>query len=703
MAPYIGGGRAPQGAWHATAVRRRIVLGFLVAAQTVLAVYFMAGALPYNGRAPLETALLVVFAPLFAWVSCGFWTALAGFLVLLSGDRQAISRRLSEGPLDPTVRTALVMPICNENVERVFAGLRATCRSLERAGAAAHFDVFVLSDSGDPDIRASETAAWLDLRRELGPAARVFYRWRANRIKKKAGNVADFCRRWGRRYRYMVVLDADSVMSGDCLAALVRLMEANPRAGIIQTAPRAAGRETLYARVQQFAGAVYGPLFTAGMHYWQLGEAHYWGHNAIIRVAPFMAYCALGRLPGRGPFSGEILSHDFVEAALMRRAGWGVWIAYDLPGSYEEVPPSLLEELKRDGRWCRGNLINARLIGARGLHAAHRFVFATGVMAYLAAPLWLMFLALATAHLAKHALVPPSYFVEPRQLFPLWPEWNVAWALGLLGATAFLLLVPKLLAVGLALGSVSDGHGGRLRLVASAALEIVFSALLAPVRMLFHSGFVLRALGGRAAQWRSPAREDTETPWVYAARRHGWQAALGLAWMAFAYAVDPGSLRWLLPVAGAMVLAVPVSVATSRVSLGRRLREAGLFLIPEEVAPPTELADVARRLRRHRGYPGFALAVREARWNARFCAVRAARAPAVRQLRSAELVARARSAGPDGLGTRGRMRLLSDPIALAQLHAELAAGVAAHPGWRRPVPPCTAEMGYVPPLLPQAF
>src|SRR3989449_6677639 len=194
----------------------------------------------------------------------------------------------------------------------------------------------------------------------------------------------------------MLVLDADSVMSGECLSTLVRLMEANPGAGIIQTAPRAAGRDTMYARVQQFANRVYGPLFTAGLHFWQLGESHYWGHNAIIRVAPFMRYCALRRLPGRGSLSGEILSHDFVEAALMRRAGWAVWMAYDLPGSYEEVPPNLLDELKRDRRWCYGNLINFRLFPQSSFHPVHRAVFISGVFAYVSAPLWLLFLILST-------------------------------------------------------------------------------------------------------------------------------------------------------------------------------------------------------------------------------------------------------------------------------------------------------------------
>jgi membrane glycosyltransferase len=588
MAPRLVSGPAPSRAWSLHASRRRLALLLLIAAQTALAGYFMSGVLPYNGARPLEAALLAVFTVLFAWVSAGFWTALAGGFVLLFKDPFRLS---GAAPIDSAGRTAIVMPICNEDVVRVFAGLRATYRSLERSGELRHFDFFVLSDSSDAGVRAAEEQAWREACRDLGAPGRLFYRWRRHRINRKAGNVADFCRRWGRTYRYMVVLDADSVMSGECLAALVRRMEANPRAGIIQTAPRAAGRETLYARVQQFAGRVYGPLFTAGMHFWQLGEAHYWGHNAIIRLEPFMRHCAL---PGR------ILSHDFVEAALMRRAGYGVWLAWDLEGSYEEMPPSLLDELKRDARWCRGNLINARFIGTPGIHPAHRAVFATGVMAYLAAPLWLLFLLLSTALLAQHVLVPPDYFVEPRQLFPRWPEWNLAWALGLLSATAVLLFVPKLLAVALAAWRGAQGYGGALRLGAGAALEILLSSLLAPVRMLFHTQFVLGALAGRALHWKSPPREDAETPWDYAWRHHGWHTLLGLAWLGLVYALDPAFLRWLLPVAGALVVSAPISVLTSRVSAGRRLREAGLFLIPEEGAPPAELAALAASLRRRR-------------------------------------------------------------------------------------------------------
>ncbi|HKE49768.1 MAG TPA: glucans biosynthesis glucosyltransferase MdoH, partial [Rhodanobacteraceae bacterium] len=384
------GPAARRGRWQVAASIRRFALLALIIAQTIFATDYMAAVLPYHGRQPLEIGILVLFAILFLWVSAGFWTAMAGFVLQLHGrDRYSVSAHgAAQTPIGADSRTAIVMPICNENVARVFAGLRATHDSLAHTGELKHFDFFVLSDTSEPDLRIAEREAWLDLCRRTHGFGRIFYRRRQHRIKRKSGNVADFCRRWGKGYKYMVVLDADSVMTGRCLVELMRLMEAHPDAGIIQTAPHAFGRETLYARIQQFATRVYGPLFVAGLHFWQLGESHYWGHNAILRVAPFMRHCALGRLPGRGALSGEILSHDFVEAALMRRAGWGVWIAYDLSGSFEEMPPNLLDELKRDRRWCLGNLINSRLFFAQGLHAAHRAVFFTGIMAYVSAPLW---------------------------------------------------------------------------------------------------------------------------------------------------------------------------------------------------------------------------------------------------------------------------------------------------------------------------
>jgi membrane glycosyltransferase len=688
MAPAAPGerrDRAPAVRRPPAAALRRGLLLALVAGMAAGGAHFTTQVLPYHGERPLELAILAVSAVLFTWVGFGFWTAVAGFAVLArrGGDRLGITRSLARaGEIPRDARTAVIMPICNEQVARVFAGVRATYTSVARTGALDRFDFFVLSDSSDPDVRAAESAAWQDLCRDAGAFGRVFYRWRRHRIKRKSGNVADFCRRWGSRYRYMVVLDADSVMSGECLTSLVRLMEANPSTGIIQTAPHAARRVTPFGRMQQFGIRVYGPLFAAGTAYWHLGEAYYWGHNAIIRVAPFMRACGLARLPGRGALSGEILSHDFVEAALMRRAGWAVWIAHDLPGSHEEVPATLEEELRRDSRWCRGNLMNARFAIAEGLHPAHRAVFLAGIMSYVSAPLWLLSLVLSTTAAVLQALVAPRYFVHPRQLFPTWPEWRPGWALGLALATSAVLFVPKLLGALLVLARGSKEFGGPGRVLVGAALEAVGSAVIAPIRMVFHALFVAAALVGIRPEWRSPPREDTQTSWGHALRRYGPATALGLVWGAGVLAVAPWFLPWLLPVVGALALSIPVAVWSSRTSLGRRLRRARIFAIPEETRPPLELRLMRRYLARSGRAVGLADAVLDPGVNAAARAVAAPRRttrPVA--LRARERLVAAALAGAEALGARDRHLLLSDPEALEELHRAAAESPTVAARW----------------------
>jgi membrane glycosyltransferase len=673
---------------------RRTVLTALILGQSALATWSMTSILPYHGARPMEIAVLILFAILFFWVSAGFWTAIMGFVLLLSGrDRHAISASAcADAPIGPEARTAIVMPICNEDVTRVFAGLRATYASLERSKELGPFDFFVLSDSNDADLRVAETEAWLRFCRETGGFGRIFYRWRRNRIKRKSGNIADFCRRWGGQYRYMIILDADSVMSGECLSTLVRLMEANPRAGIIQTAPRASGRETLHSRIQQFANRVYGPLFTAGLHFWQLGEAHYWGHNAIIRLAPFIRHCALGRLKRRGVHNLEILSHDFVEAALMRAAGWSVWIAYDLPGSHEEMPPNLLDELQRDQRWCQGNLINSRLLLAEGLHPAHRVVFATGVMAYFSAPLWFLFLVLSTVLLAVQILVPPQYFVNPHQLFPVWPEWNHQWAVTLFSATATLLFAPKILSVVLLWRQGCRDFGGWYRLALSALAEALYSVLLAPVRMLFHTRFVIETMAGWHVGWKSPTRDNMETTWGEALRRHGWHTLLGIGWAAGVYWLHASSLWWLLPVVGALMLSIPISVWSSRVSLGRRLRRRRVFLIPEETNPPFELRCLYAQQEKSPPPRDFVAAVTDPLVNALVCAVNGLRQPPRETFRTVRhvLVNKALLEGPAALSRQQKLDLLDDPASLSVLHLLVWSANTLHPSWDQAigVKPC---------------
>ena len=303
--PAVSASSAP---WQGAALRRRRTLLALVAALTSFAMLLQWQAAPAELSAAWWLQALFVTL-LFAWLGAGFATALMGAWVLLRGDRHSIAMREPHAPIERSARTAVVMPICNENVATVFAGLRATCESLAATGALSLFDIYVLSDTADPALRAAEQQAWERLRRTLGDSpvnegGRVFYRWRRRRTRRKAGNVADFCRRWGSNYRYMVVLDADSIMHGDTLVSLVRLMEENPRAGVVQTLPQGFGHGTVHARLQQFANRVTGRLFALGMAYWQLGESHYWGHNAILRVAAVHAPLRPGadsraRRPGR--------------------------------------------------------------------------------------------------------------------------------------------------------------------------------------------------------------------------------------------------------------------------------------------------------------------------------------------------------------------------------------------------------------------
>jgi membrane glycosyltransferase len=672
----------PVEGWQGLGAVRRLSLLILMLAQTGLATYFMKSVLPYQGGSKLEMLMLVMFAILFCWISAGFWTAMAGFLVLSRGrDRFSVSRLLAEAPpLPADARTAIVMPICNEDVDRVMAGLRATVESIRAAGAADHFDFFILSDSNQGDVRAAELAAWENLCRAIDGFGRIFYRHRKRRVKRKSGNLDDFCRRWGRDYRYMIVLDADSVMSGDCVANLVRLMEGNPSAGIIQTSPVAAGRDTLYARIQQFSTRVYGPLFTAGLHYWQLGESHYWGHNAIIRVAPFMRHCALAPLPGKGSLAGEILSHDFVEAALMRRAGWAVWIAYDLEGSYEEMPSSLLEELKRDRRWCHGNLMNFRLFMARGMHRVHRAVFATGVMAYLSAPLWLAFLVVSTGLLAMQSLTDPTYFVQPRQLFPIWPQWHPEKALALFSATATLLFLPKILSVLLICMKGARQFGGTPRVILSMLLEMLFSMFLAPVRMMFHTRFVVAAFLGLALHWKSPPRGDAETHLQEALGKHGADMLLGLAWAGGVYLLNPAFLPWLIPIAGGLMLSAPISILSSRVALGRWCRAVSLFVIPEEVAAPIELQQTARYVRESVAAPRFADTVVDPELNLLACA--AGRVGSTRRPIDA-LTQSVAASDPATLTDAQKNALLDDATQLAHLRALVWSSPGLVARWKR--------------------
>ncbi len=388
------------------------------------------------------------------------------------------------------------------------------------------------------------------LTRQLGAQGRIFYRKRRVGTNKKAGNLADFCRRWGRLYRYMVVLDADSVMTGDAIIRLVRLMERNRRVGIIQGVPLLVNGETIFGRLQQFASRLYGPVSVTGLNYWQLSEANYWGHNAIIRLAPFIRHCSLPELPGDGPFGGRILSHDYVEAALMRRAGWEVWLATEMEGNYEECPPTVVDFAQRDRRWLQGNLQHARLVVARGFHGANRVHFLLGILAYLASPLWLAFLVVSLVIAAHFSTV--GINLRPVESFATYVRWGYAGqAFALFAYTVVLLFLPKVLAL-LDLRSRPDelaAFGGG-KLLAGVSVETAIFTLLAPVLMIFHTWFILITLLGRKVSWGAQRRGSAaDAPLAELFVVHGAQTLLGL--LAARGRLSDRSAPGVLAVAGA--------------------------------------------------------------------------------------------------------------------------------------------------------
>jgi membrane glycosyltransferase len=582
---------------HRQAIWRRSLFFGLTCLTACTGGFLMLDIVRAAGLTTLQISGLILFTALFTWIAGAFWTAVAGFIVRLRGQDPAVLAATQNEHQRLASRTAIVTPIYNEDTARVFAGVEAIWRSLIQQRDQACFDFFILSDTRIPEIARAEEKAWRALVARLGAGGRLFYRRRSENLGRKAGNIAEFVRNWGGAYDYMIVLDADSIMSGQSLVCLAQVMEAHPQVGIAQTLPLLVGRDTLFARLLQFNVRLNGPLFAAGLAFWQLGEGNYWGHNAIIRIKPFAEYCALPRLPGSPPFGGEILSHDIVEAAFMRRAGYQVWLLPQIPGSWEEIPSNIVDYAARDRRWAQGNLQHLGVMPMRGLHWLSRIHMLTGVLSYVTSPMWLLVLVLSSIITIAAALSTHQYFSPGTYtLFPSWPQYRNGEIAALLSMTVTLLFLPKIMGMVLALRERALRHafGGAPRLIASVLFEQLMSMLMAPTMMLFHTSFVIRAVLGRNVAWDAQPRGDRGVGWLEALRRHAWHVCLGLAWGALILWLAPAFIWWLLPVIVGMLLPVPFTVLTSRSSLGRRLREAKLLMTPEETSAPEELQLLAR-------------------------------------------------------------------------------------------------------------
>jgi len=638
------------------------------------------------------TFLLLLFIILFLLAAIGCVHGVFGFVLQLTGDSRRITNLADYKQRDISqTSTAIVFPVYNEDSARVCEGLRATYESIARTGQLDRFDFFILSDSTNPDRWVAEERRWFDLVKDLNALGNIFYRRRISNDGKKSGNIRDFLSTWGKRYRYCIVFDADSIMRGETVVDLVRLMEAHPNVGLIQTVPALVNAGSLFGRIQQFSNRLYARIFISGLNYWAHSFGNYWGHNAIFRTEPFMQCCDLPHLPGRKPFGGQILSHDFVEAALLLKENWQVWLAYDLEGSYEEAPQAMIENAQRDRRWCQGNLQHAMVVFARGLRGLSRIHLAMGIFGYLSSPLWLAFLL--TFNWMLYAKRESGLSEIPVRAFtPILGFMSVTeHAFLIFGICMTVLFLPKVLAlVDLSYDSVRRRQfGGLHAATVSAVLETAFSALHAPLQMLWHSKFVATILMGMGVNWGAQNRTADGTAWSSAIQAHAGHTLIGLGWGWCIWRLDRATFWWFAPVMLGMLVSIPLSVFTSRMSLGQLTRKAGLFLTPEETEPSQELVVLRTRVAAHDANPvdfwphwGLAHAAADPCVNAIHVSLLREKelnpiyAEALAQVRGGGLQARVLAErllteGPDALKPVERMFVMIDSETMAWLHREV--------------------------------
>ncbi|MBO9560948.1 MAG: glucans biosynthesis glucosyltransferase MdoH [Caulobacter sp.] len=553
---------------------RRAALAAFCAASTGLAVFAVTSAMARDGLEPLELAHVALILVLFGWMAFSFAACLGG--LWLSRRSDVWERTMAGAPLPPlTRRTALLAPIHHEDVGPFFERLARMRDQLHALGLTRFFDIMVLSDSRRPEVVAEERRGFAAFRRAgIGP--RAYYRHRPNNIDRKAGNIADWVGAHGGAYDHMVVLDADSLMDAQTLWRLAAAMEADPSLGLIQTAPTIIERRTVFGRLEQFANTLYGPLAAWSVAWWSGTEGNYWGHNAILRVEAFAQSGGLPHLKGRKPFGGHIMSHDFVEAAFLRRAGWGVRLAPALGGSFEESPPTLIDHLIRDRRWCQGNLQHLGVVGAKGLHPVSRLHLARGVLSYALAPLWIALVVTGAL------LSGPEAGTGDGGGYPL------AGAIVLAVSLAFV-LASKLLSYAMAVAE--DGaqrFGGAWRALASVGLETAASTLTAPIIMAAHTRALLSVTLGRDAGWSAQQRGEGRLRGRAALAFHWPEMLIGLALALIGPLTGAGLSPWLAVAATSLVAAPFIVWWTASIARGLRLREAGLLLTPGERAAPQE-------------------------------------------------------------------------------------------------------------------
>ena len=566
---------------------RRLMIALLVGGTIAAAVGFMTKLLSLNGWGLSDTIMVALFALTMPWVALGFWNSLIG-LILLRKDRDWLSKIApytqnvsAEGKIKS--RTAIIMPVYNEDTERVFRHLRAIKSSVDDTGQADRFDFFLLSDSDNPNIIKEEEAQMSAWRSCDTHPQRLHYRRRRENSEGKAGNVWEFCQNDSENFDYMIVLDVDSVMSGKAILRLVHLMQANETIGILQTLAVGLPTTSPFGRIFQFGMRQGMRPYTVGSAWWQGPAGPYWGHNAIIRLEPFRNHCRLPRLPGPPPLGGHIMSHDQVEAVLMHRAGYEVWVLPIEDGSFEESPPTLIDFIGRDLRWCQGNMQYLQLLGMQGLRFLSRIQLGLAVLMYLAAPAWLGFLLLGF-----------SQVIAASSGGILWDQASTALGIGIFTGMMGLTLAPKIIGfLDLVLRSESrKAYGGMRKIFINGIVDLITSILMGPIVAVAQTMFLIGLFFGKRILWNAQMR-TAYTLNVGDALSVLWpQLLIGVVGTVTLAYSSPASLPWATPILLGLMLSAPFAIVTSSLRFGQLMGRLQMCATPEELCPSPEVASV---------------------------------------------------------------------------------------------------------------
>jgi membrane glycosyltransferase len=560
----------------------RPLLFFLLVGSTMAGFLWLAVlALSAGGFGVLDLLLVSLFAITLPWFVIGFWNAIIGLLILrfardpVAAVLPVAARVRGDEPI--TASTAILLCIRNEPPERVARLLEPMLDGLSAAGVAEHFRVYVLSDSNMPDIVAAEQSCFTAMAAAWRGRVNLKYRRRFANTGYKAGNIRDFCERWGSKHELAVMLDADSAMTVDLLLRLVRMMQVDPQIGILQSLVIGMPSASPFARIFQFGMRLGMRSYTIGSAWWQGDCGPYWGHNAIVRMAPFTACCNLPVIEQGALVKGHVLSHDQIEAVLMRTAGYEVRVLAEEGSSFEQSPPTLLEFIRRDLRWCQGNMQYWHFLRAPGLRPVSRYQLLLAILMFLASPAWMGLLLIGS--IAAATAPKPADFMH----------WDAG--IALLWLVLGMWFAPNIATVIDVLSRAKQrrAFGGGLRFTASFAITVVFVLLLAPICWASHTLFLARLLLGGTIVWGAQSRDDHVVPWSLALRRLWPQTLIGLAPILLLAVTAPSAIPYALLIAGGPLLSIPLAVATSSPALGRALIAAGIDRLPEETAPPPVL------------------------------------------------------------------------------------------------------------------